>query len=147
MHKAVYGKLLLLAVTSPLAGGALVWGLMGPASFVSAQEKAPPESSSSSDEPSPSTSSGQSTRKPRGRLPAYFSSVVTQEQRETIYEIQHRYAQQLEALQAQIEKLVTERDRQVDEVLTPEQLTIVNQKRAEALKRREMRRAAQSSSP
>ena len=41
--------------------------------------------------------------KPRGRLPAYFSSVVTPEQREKIYAIQARYAEELDNLQQQLD--------------------------------------------
>jgi hypothetical protein len=82
----------------------------------------------------------------RGRLPAYFSAIVTSQQREKIYLIQQRYDQQLDELRMQVEQLISERDRELDAVLTAEQLAIVQQKRADAQKRREMRRAAQQPS-
>ena len=36
--------------------------------------------------------------KPRGRLPAHFSSVVTEDQREEIYAIQSKYLDQIRSL-------------------------------------------------
>ncbi len=75
--------------------------------------------------------------KPRGRLPAYFSSVVNEKQREAVYGIQEKYQKQLEDLQKQLDALTAQRDKEIDEVLTPEQLTEVNKKREEAAKKRE----------
>jgi hypothetical protein len=72
----------------------------------------------------------------RGRLPAYFSSVVTTTQRQDVYRIQEEYFHRLVALEEQIEKLKKERDEKVDAVLTPEQLTIVNERRKAAAGRR-----------
>lgn len=74
--------------------------------------------------------------KPRGRLPAYFSSVVTPEQREKIYAIQARYAEELDNLQQQLDMLVVQRDKEVEDVLTPEQKAKVMQMRDDARDRR-----------
>lgn len=81
-------------------------------------------------------------KKARGRLPAYFSAVVTQKQREAIYKLQSDYEMQLEKLRAEMDKLIAARDQEVDAVLSAEQLAEVNKKREEAKKRR----AARSSS-
>lgn len=78
---------------------------------------------------------------PRGRLPAYFSAVVTQKQRETIYRIQARIGAEIEQLRAKIAALETARDAEVDGVLTAEQLAEVNKKRLAAERRRQERAA------
>ncbi len=74
--------------------------------------------------------------KPRGRLPAYFSAVVSPEQRKAVYALQAKYAEQMTALEAQITALKTQRNKEVDAVLKPEQLEQVNKKRAAAAERR-----------
>ena len=74
--------------------------------------------------------------KPRGRLPAYFATVVSPEQREKVYAIQARYSKQMEDLQRQIVELSATLDKEVDGVLTAEQLERVNAKRDEAKAKR-----------
>jgi len=69
---------------------------------------------------------------PRGGLPNYYSRVVTEQQRKTIYGIQATYEARIDALLAQIEELEKERDAEVEKVLTPEQLSIINKFRADA---------------
>lgn len=81
--------------------------------------------------------------KPRGRLPAYFATVVSQEQREKVYSIQGKYSKQIEDLQRQMDELTATRDKEVDGVLTPEQLEKVNAKRDEA----KAKRASRSKKP
>ena len=71
-------------------------------------------------------------KKPRGRLPAYFSTVVTSKQREEVYTVQAKYSKQLEDLEKQIAALRAEMLKEVDAVLTPEQLAEVKKKRNEA---------------
>jgi hypothetical protein len=70
-------------------------------------------------------------KKPRGRLPMYFAKVVSSEQREEIYEIQARYADQIEKLQEQLNELIAKRDAEVDGVLSAEQLEEVETMRRE----------------
>jgi len=70
--------------------------------------------------------------KPRGRLPAYFSSVVSEKQREDIYKIQSNYQEELDKLIAQVVELKSERDKAVEEVLSEEQLEEVQKLRDEA---------------
>ena len=69
-------------------------------------------------------------KKPRGRLPAYFSRVVTAKQREQIYSIQAKYNGQIKQLQQQIQSLVGQRDSEVEKVLSEEQRAEVEQLRA-----------------
>jgi len=59
---------------------------------------------------------------PRGRLPAYYSQVVDQKQREAIYKIQEEYEPKIAALREQLDALTKQRDEKVAAVLTPEQL-------------------------
>jgi hypothetical protein len=70
-------------------------------------------------------------KKPRGRLPTYFGKVVDSSQREEIYEIQSRYAEQIEKLQQELKELLKERDAEVDAVLSPEQMAEVVKLRRE----------------
>lgn len=72
----------------------------------------------------------------RGRLPAYFSRVVSQKQREQIYTIQGGYADQLSKLEMQIRELEAARDKEVREVLTPAQKKQVDAMMAAAKARR-----------
>ena len=84
-------------------------------------------------------------KKYRGRLPNYFGKVINSEQRSEIYAIQAKYNEQIASLEAQIEKLSSERDQQVEGVLTPEQLAEVNKMRDDAKSRRQARDAAKKS--
>ena len=74
--------------------------------------------------------------KRRGRLPAYYSKVVTEEQREQIYEIQEGYAAQIEKLRMELEELYEQRESEVASVLTPEQLKEIAAMAAAARARR-----------
>ena len=76
-------------------------------------------------------------KKPRGRLPTYFSRVVTEKQRSEIYDIQAKYADQIAALKKQLDELAETRDTEVDKVLSDEQ-------RAEVTKLRNARAGKKS---
>jgi hypothetical protein len=82
--------------------------------------------------PVPEKPAGKRKRAFRGRLPNYYNRVVDEEQREKIYGIQKEYAVKIDALKAQLEALMAERDAKVADVLTPEQLEQVEKLRAEA---------------
>ncbi len=83
-------------------------------------------------------------KKPRGRLPAYFGKVVTQKQREEIYQLQAKYSEQIDKLQKELAQLTAKRDSDVQGVLTPEQKTEIEQLRRN---RRSRSSAARSSKP
>lgn len=72
---------------------------------------------------------------PRGRLPNYYAKVVTPEQREKIYAIQQQYAPKIAALQKQLQELLAQRAKEIEAVLTPEQLKQVQEAAAAAKKR------------
>src|SRR5262245_27953748 len=57
----------------------------------------------------------------KGRLPAYYKDVVNDEQRTKIYEIQAKYADQIDALQSQLEGLRKKQTDEIEAVLTKEQ--------------------------
>lgn len=59
--------------------------------------------------------------KVRHYLPAYWSSVVTQDQRQQCYAIQDKYGAELAALQEQIKALKAKQESEMAALLTPEQ--------------------------
>ena|SRR5688500_4706917 len=70
--------------------------------------------------------------KAKGRLPAYYGKIVSDEQREKIYAIQAKFDSQIESLTAQLETLRKQRDSEVEAVLTAEQKTQVAEARSAA---------------
>ena len=72
----------------------------------------------------------------RGRLPAYYGTVVDDKQRQAIYDIQKEYHPKIAALKAQLEALIKERDEKIEAVLTPEQLNKVEEAKAAAKAKR-----------
>ena len=73
---------------------------------------------------------------PRGRLPNFYSDVVTEEQREKIYAIQKKYAEELEDLTEQLKALANDGDAEISALLTPEQRDKVAKAAAEAKAKR-----------
>lgn len=84
-------------------------------------------------------------KKPRGRLPNYYSKVVTAEQRESIYKLQSTYNGQIGELKKQIEELTKKRDDEVRGVLSPEQQKQVDELAAAAKKAAEEKRKSKNS--
>lgn len=74
--------------------------------------------------------------KPRGRLPAYYADVVTREQKEKIYDVQQKFAEQIQQLQADLQKLEMQRDAEVAAVLTETQQQQVAERIAAARAKR-----------
>lgn len=70
-----------------------------------------------------------------GRLPRYFASVVSPEQRQEIYRIQNDYRKQIEQLQRQLEDLRLAELDEVTQVLSESQKRQVETRRAAASKR------------
>lgn len=75
-------------------------------------------------------------KKFRGRLPPYYSSIVTDQQRQAIYQIQAKYDQQLTALKEQIEAVENKRDAEIEGVLTAEQKLLIKKASDEAAAKR-----------
>lgn len=74
------------------------------------------------------------------RLPNYYARVVTDDQREQIYEVQEKHAVTIDELQKQLDEAIAARDKEVEAILTPEQLARVKEYEQEAQSRREARR-------
>jgi Spy/CpxP family protein refolding chaperone len=90
--------------------------------------------------PAAAATDAATAKKPRGRLPAYYGKVVTDKQREQIYDIQAKFTEQIAKLQEQLDALVQKRDGEVEQVLTAEQ-------RAEIARLKSERKARRSSEP
>jgi hypothetical protein len=56
-----------------------------------------------------------------GRLPAYYSTIVTEAQRKQIYQIQAKHDVTIEALKAALREAVEKRNAEVESVLSDEQ--------------------------
>lgn len=62
-----------------------------------------------------------------GRLPRYYSAVVRPEQRQTIYQIQATYRQEIAKLQLQLDELKQRESQEIAQVLSEEQRDRVKQ--------------------
>jgi hypothetical protein len=63
----------------------------------------------------------------RGRLPAHYGKVVTEQQRNLIYKIQAEYRPKVDLLEAQLTLLKRERDTKIEAVLTPAQKKLIEE--------------------
>lgn len=70
--------------------------------------------------------------KGKGRLPAYYKDVVTEEQRDKIYTIQAKYAKQLEDLQSQIDAARSKLNDEIEGLLSADQKEKLAKLKAEA---------------
>jgi hypothetical protein len=83
-------------------------------------------------------------KKLKGRLPRHYGKVVTEQQRQKIYEIQTAYEPYLERLELQLDKLTRQRDARIEAVLTPAQLQQIAKWEAAAKAKREKKKKKQS---
>ena len=100
----------------------------------SAKSSLPKDTSQTKSKTKSSTKSDAKQTKKRtpqkGRLPAFFADFVSAAQRAEIYAIQADYDPQIEELQKTLAELRTQRDQEIDHVLTRTQLSKINRKRA-----------------
>ena len=80
----------------------------------------------------------------RGRLPNHYSRVVTEEQRQNIFDIQEEYKAKIDPLEAQIKALTKERDDKVAAVLTPEQRKKVEEAQTQARQKNPVAKSAET---
>jgi Spy/CpxP family protein refolding chaperone len=73
-----------------------------------------------------------SKKEAKGRLPAHYKDVVTSDQRAKIYEIQQKYASQIEDLQSQLESVRKKQTEEIDALLSKEQLDKLTALKAES---------------
>jgi hypothetical protein len=75
-------------------------------------------------------------KKAKGRLPPYFSDIVTEKQRKDIYDIQAKYVKQREDLEAQLEALRAKEMEEIEAVLDAEQKEKLKKAREDAAVKR-----------
>jgi Spy/CpxP family protein refolding chaperone len=78
-------------------------------------------SAEAADSKAKSSAEAAKTKKLSGRLPQYYSAVVTEEQRQKIYAIQAEFGPKLTQIRAQLTKLQKEQEEKIEALLTPEQ--------------------------
>ena len=79
------------------------------------------------------------------RLPNFYSQVVSDTQRDKIYKIQEAYFGPVEMLTLRLERLKTEREAQIEAVLTADQKARIDALAKESASRRTATRAASAS--
>jgi hypothetical protein len=72
----------------------------------------------------------------KGRLPTYYAQIVTEDQRQRIYQIQASYDPKIDALAAELDALVAKRDGEIRDVLSPAQQRRLDARIAEAQAKR-----------
>jgi len=97
------------------------------------EQKAQPAAEAAK-ETTPSPKPAKTKEVAQGRLPAHFSGVVTDEQRQKIYAIQKDSSAKITPLRRQLESLIKERDEKIWALLTPEQRRKVEALKADAKK-------------
>ena len=115
MNNSLWKKVLICAVTVPVLGM-----LVANIPISVGQDKAKKAKTT------------ENTAKPKGKLPAYFADVVSAEQKEKIYAIQAKYADQIKELNDQLEAVRKKQSDEIDALLTAEQKAKVDAAREEA---------------
>jgi hypothetical protein len=70
----------------------------------------------------------------RGPLPFYYAKVLSPDDKEKLYVITEKYAQEIKTLQSKLRELEEARDKELEAALTPEQRARVAELREEAAK-------------
>jgi hypothetical protein len=78
---------------------------------------------------------------PRGRLPAYYSDVVTGGQREQIYAIQEKYSTELMDLNQRIADLLKQQRQEIEALLSADQRAQIEKIAAEAVQKKKKKAA------
>ena len=84
-------------------------------------------------------------KKAKGRLPPYFADIVSDEQRDKIYEVQSKYAKERDALEAQLEELRSIEMGEIEALLDAEQKEKLKKAREEAAAKKKRKSDAKSS--
>jgi predicted house-cleaning noncanonical NTP pyrophosphatase (MazG superfamily) len=95
-----------------------------------------PQPGAAEQPPAAAATDANAAKKPKGRLPAYYGKVVTDKQREQIYEIQAKFTEQIVKLQEQLNALAAKRDAEIEQVLTDEQRAEIARLKSERKARR-----------
>lgn len=86
-------------------------------------------------------------KKTKGRLPPYYSDIVSEDQRQKIYDVQARYAKQIDALTEQLSALEKQRDRDIENVLNAEQKQKLKKAQDEAAAKKKKTSADKKGAP
>jgi hypothetical protein len=81
------------------------------------------------------------TEKAKGRLPAYYADVVSEEQKERIYGVQEKYAKELKALNEQLLAVTKKQNDEIEAVLTAEQKAQIDKARDAAIAKKKKKAA------
>jgi hypothetical protein len=81
----------------------------------------------------------------KGRLPAGYSKIVDDTQRQKIYGIQAKYASKIDDLQKQLQDLTAKRDSEIRGVLTADQQKKLDEATGDTSKAKSMKKAATDS--
>jgi len=104
----------------------------------------PAISTLSAQDSTPPASQTETKTEIRGRLPAHWNDIVTEDQKKAIYKIQHGYQEQIKKLEIEIAKLESSMEDEVKAVLTDAQLTRLKELIAEEELRRKKNEAAKA---
>jgi hypothetical protein len=91
-----------------------------------------------------SASSGEETKAAGTRLPNYYARVISDEQRPKLTAVMQEFAPQIAEKRAELQALISKRDKSLEKILSPDQRQAVEKLRAEAASRRQ---AAGGSAP
>jgi hypothetical protein len=90
----------------------------------------------------------------KGRLPAYYADIVTDHQKAVIYTIQAKYQAKIAALNEELEAVTKQQDKEIEDVLTPEQKKMLKTaqetgaaKRKKTAEDKKMAEAAKAAAP
>ena len=75
-------------------------------------------------------------KKAKGRLPAYYSDLVTEQQRSTIYAIQAKYQARIAALNEELMNIEKQQDMEIENVLTGQQKLMLKKAQEEGAAKR-----------
>ncbi len=104
----------------------------------------PTISTLSAQESSPSAASAEPKKEIRGRLPAHWNDIVTEDQKKEIYKIQKGYMGKIQDLEIEIAQLESAMEDEVKAVLTDVQLTRLKELITEEEQRRKKNEAAKA---
>jgi len=106
-------------------------------------------SAGAADEAKPKAEAGTKSEQPkkeakkeerRGPIPELYGKIVAPDQKDKIYAIQEKYKAEMAPLLAKIKEIQAAQTKEIESVLTPEQLTRLSQLREEQVKAAQARR-------
>jgi hypothetical protein len=80
-------------------------------------------------------------KKAKGKLPAYYADVVSDEQKEKIYAVQAKYAKEISDLNQQLAAVAKKQNEEIEALLTDEQKEKIDKARADAVAKKKRKAA------